>query len=51
MRPNAIDYRGMQNDYKRLAHAFDRPDVANFPSLEVGTGENTCDSSATDWHD
>jgi hypothetical protein len=42
--------RGMQSDYKRLAHTFDKSVVANFPSHEVELGENTCDSSAADWH-
>jgi hypothetical protein len=42
---------GMQNDYKRLACAFDKSIVANFPSHKVETGENTCNSSVADWHD
>jgi hypothetical protein len=42
---------GMQNDYKRLAHAFNKSVVTNFPSHEVETGENTRDSSATDLYD
>jgi hypothetical protein len=41
---------GMQNDYKRLVRAFDKSTVANFPSHEVESGENTCDSSAADCH-
>jgi hypothetical protein len=41
---------GMQNDYKRLVRAFDESIVANFPSHEVESGENTRDSSALDWH-
>jgi hypothetical protein len=40
--------RDMQNDYKRLACVFDKFVVANFPSHEVETRENTRDSSATD---
>ena len=42
---------GMQNDYKTLVLAFDKSTVANFPSHEVESGENTCDSSATDLYD
>jgi hypothetical protein len=41
----------MQNDYKRLARAFGKSIVANFPSHEAESRENTRDSSATDWHD
>jgi hypothetical protein len=41
----------MQNDYKRLARAFDKSTVSIFPSHEVETGENTRYSSAADWHD
>jgi hypothetical protein len=41
---------GMQSDYKRLVRAFDKSTIANFPSHEVESGENTCDSSAADWH-
>jgi hypothetical protein len=33
----------MQNDYKRLVGAFDKSPVANFPSHEVESGENTHD--------
>jgi hypothetical protein len=40
----------MQDDCKRLACAFDKSVVANFPSLEIETKENTHDSSATNWH-
>jgi hypothetical protein len=39
----------MQNDYKRLACAFDKSSVVNFH--EVESRANTQDSSATDWHD
>jgi hypothetical protein len=42
--------RGMQNNYKRLVHAFDKSIVSNFPSHEVESGENTHDSLATYWH-
>jgi hypothetical protein len=42
---------GMQNDYRRLVHAFDKSTVANFPSHEVELGENTRNSSATSCHD
>jgi hypothetical protein len=41
---------GMQNDYKRLAHAFDKSTTADVRSHEVESGENTRDSCATDWH-
>jgi hypothetical protein len=41
----------MQNDYKRLVRAFDKSIVTNFPSHEVESGENTCDSSVVDCHD
>jgi hypothetical protein len=41
---------GMQKDYKRLACAFDKFVVLNFPSREVETKENMHDSSATNWH-
>jgi hypothetical protein len=41
----------MLYDYKRLVRAFDKSTVANFPSHEVESGENTCDSSATGCHD
>jgi hypothetical protein len=40
----------MQNDYKRLVHAFDKSIATSFPSHKVESGENTCDSSAADWH-
>jgi hypothetical protein len=42
---------GMQNDYRRLVHAFDKSTIANFPSHEIELGENTHDSSATGCHD
>jgi hypothetical protein len=42
---------GMQEDYKRLARAFDKSDVANIPSHEDKTRENTRDPSAANWHD
>jgi hypothetical protein len=42
---------GMQNYYRRLVRAFDKSTVANFPSHEVELGENTCNSSATSYHD
>jgi hypothetical protein len=41
----------MQEDYKRLAHAFDNSDVANFPSHEGKTRENTRNPLAAIWHD
>jgi hypothetical protein len=42
---------GMQKDYRRLVHAFDKSTIANFTSHEVELGENTRDSSATGCHD
>jgi hypothetical protein len=42
---------GMQNDYKRLVRAFGKSTITNFPSHEVESGENTCDSLATGCHD
>jgi hypothetical protein len=41
----------MKEDYKRLARAFDKSDVANFPSHEGKTRENTRDSSIANWQD
>jgi hypothetical protein len=41
----------MQNDYRRLVRAFDKSNIANFPSHEVELGENIRDSSATGCHD
>jgi hypothetical protein len=41
----------MQEDYKRLACAFDKSDVANFPSHKGKTRENTRDPSAANLHD
>jgi hypothetical protein len=43
--------QGMQNDYKRLVHAFDKSTVTKFPSHEAGSGENTHDSSVADCYD
>jgi hypothetical protein len=40
----------MQEDYKRLARAFDKSDVANFPSHKDKTRENAHDPSAANWH-
>ena len=42
---------GTQDDYKRLACAFDKSVVTNFPTHEVEIKDNTRDSSATNWHD
>jgi hypothetical protein len=42
---------GMQNDYRRLVRAFDKSNIANFPSHEVELGGNTSNTSATDCHD
>jgi hypothetical protein len=41
----------MQNDYRGLVRAFDKPTIANFPSHKVELGENTRNSSATGCHD
>jgi hypothetical protein len=43
--------RGMQNDYRRLARAFDKSSIANFPSHEVELGGNTRNTSAVGCHD
>jgi hypothetical protein len=43
--------RGMQNDYRRLVRAFDKSNIANFPSHEVELGGNTHNTSATGCHD
>jgi hypothetical protein len=42
---------GMQNDYRRLVHAFDKSNIANFPSHEIELGGNTCNTSDTGCHD
>jgi hypothetical protein len=42
---------GMQNDYRRLVRAFDKSNIANFPSHEVEVGGNTCNTSAIGCHD
>jgi hypothetical protein len=42
---------GMQKDYRRLVHVFDKSTFANFPSHEVELRKNMCDSSATGCHD
>jgi hypothetical protein len=41
----------MQEDYKRLACAFNKSGVVNFPLHEGKTRENTRDSLAANWHD
>jgi hypothetical protein len=41
----------MQNDYRRLARAFDKSSIANFPSHEVELGGNMCNTSAVGCHD
>jgi hypothetical protein len=41
---------GMQNNYKRPVHEFDKSIVSNFPSHEVESRENTHDSLATYCH-
>jgi hypothetical protein len=42
---------GMQNDYRRLARAFDKSSIANFPSHEVEVEGNTRNTSAAGCHD
>jgi hypothetical protein len=42
---------GMRNDYRRLARAFDKSSIANFPSHEVELGGNTRNTSAIGCHD
>jgi hypothetical protein len=42
---------GMQNDYRRLVRAFDKSNIANFPSHEVELGGTTRNTSATGCHD
>jgi hypothetical protein len=42
---------GMQNDYRRLARAFDKSSIANFPSHEVELGGNTRNTSVVGCHD
>jgi hypothetical protein len=41
----------MQSDVKRLVRAFDKSNIANFPSHEVELGGNTRNISATGCHD
>jgi hypothetical protein len=41
----------MQSDFKRLVRAFDKSNIANFPSHEVELGGNTRNTSATGCHD
>jgi hypothetical protein len=41
----------MQNNYRRLVRAFDKSNIANFPSHEVELGGNTRNTSATGYHD
>jgi hypothetical protein len=41
----------MQNDYMRLARAFDKSSIANFPSYEVELGNNTRNTSTIGCHD
>jgi hypothetical protein len=41
----------MQNDYRRLARAFDKSSIANFPSHEVELGGNTRNTSVVGCHD
>jgi hypothetical protein len=42
---------GMQNDYRRLVRAFDKSNIANFPSHEVELGGITRNTSTTGCHD
>jgi hypothetical protein len=42
---------GMQSDFKRLVRAFDKSNIANFPSHEVELEGNTRNTSATGCHD
>jgi hypothetical protein len=42
---------GMQNNYRRLARAFDKSSIANFPSHEIELGGNTCNTLAIGCHD
>jgi hypothetical protein len=49
--PNVSNTNGMQNDYRRLVRAFDKSNIANFPSHEVEVGGNTCNTSAIGCHD
>jgi hypothetical protein len=41
----------MQNDYRRLARAFDKSSIANFPSHEVELWGNMRNTSAVGCHD
>jgi hypothetical protein len=47
---NAINIRGMQEDYRRLERVLDKYVVTNFPSHDVESKENTHDSSAANGH-
>jgi hypothetical protein len=42
---------GMQYDYKRLTHTFDKSTIANFPTHEVESEAQMHGSSAANWHD
>jgi hypothetical protein len=42
---------GMQSDYRRLVRAFDKSNIAHFPSHEVELGGNTRNTSAIGCHD
>lgn len=42
---------GMQDDYKRLARAFDKCTIPNFPMHEVESKEKMHDSSVANCHD
>jgi hypothetical protein len=42
---------GMQSDYRRLVRAFNKSNIANFPSHDVELGGNTRNTSATGCHD
>jgi hypothetical protein len=42
---------GMQSDYMKLVRAFDKSNIANFPSHEVELGDNTRNTSTIGCHD
>jgi hypothetical protein len=50
MRTNATSIRGVQEDYMRLARAFDKSAITHFPSHDVETKENLQDPLAANEH-
>jgi hypothetical protein len=42
---------GIQKDYKRLVHDFEKSNIVNFPSHKLELGENARDSSTIGCHD